>query len=96
MCYMRFVHKVLVILKEIVYVMTLPTEKMINVLVCKDNFYPKDGDNKCTIQCLDNITCNSNGSCNNNGTCDCYEDETNGFYTGDDCNTCLTNYYRKC
>ena len=37
-------------------------------------------------------TC-KNGQCNAEGTCDCYENDVQGFWTGQFCNQCQLNYF---
>ena len=61
---------------------------------CVDNYYPETGDNICNTFCLASETCNSNGECNADGKCVCYLDDILGYYNGENCNNCLTNYYK--
>ena len=37
--------------------------------------------------------CNGNGICSTEGSCTCYTNDSNGHWSGENCNQCKNNYY---
>ncbi|EFC47166.1 predicted protein [Naegleria gruberi] len=49
----------------------------------------------CTVieKCNATLKCNSHGTCDGYGFCTCFQDETNGYWNGTNCNTCNDGFY---
>ncbi|EFC45733.1 predicted protein [Naegleria gruberi] len=49
----------------------------------------------CTVieKCNATLKCNSHGTCDDYGFCTCFQDETNGYWNGTNCNTCNDGFY---
>ena len=56
-------------------------------------YFPSTGENACKTLCVPSQTCLGNGICNIDGECDCYNNEVDGYWSGNNCSICQNNYY---